>query len=519
MENNNQNIPEPEREIEPVVPEVSAEEITVSAMEGDKKSKKTGFFKSRGFKYGSFATAMTALLIIVVIAANMLLSTLSDRYSWALDFTSTGMYDISDATKQVVNSLDPSLNIEITVFYKESAYPYYLSEPIKRFANLSDNISVTYVDPEKNPGQLTAFGDEYNIQSGASVLKGGDRVRVFNVDDYLESDTETGSMHIYVEERLAAGVLFVTKDEIPVVYFLNGHGEEGYDSLMNMIANNGAEVEEINLMTDTSGFDPASKLMVICNPKRDYSDSEIRLIDDFLNNENVLGRNLMYFSSTDAVSVPNLEKYLREWGIEFANDMVLDSEYCVGTTPYMVIPQFSTEEIMNTGTVPSTVTSPIMPNSRSVNLLFAENTMYKTQSLISTFEESSYSKDKSVVSSTWDRQDADKSGPFSLAALSMKYKYLNNVQVQSYVMASGSVDMLDGNILTYSGNGEYIMQLYKLMVNEQDDTILAAQKSTSSTVVTLSKNQTLTMTLIVLVVLPLICLIVGLAVYIRRRFM
>ena len=49
--------------------------------------------------------------------------------------------------------------------------------------------------------------------------------------------------------------------------FLNGHGEEGYDSLMNMIANNGAEVEEINLMTDTSGFDPASKLMVICNPK------------------------------------------------------------------------------------------------------------------------------------------------------------------------------------------------------------------------------------------------------------
>ena len=46
MENNNQNIPEPEREIEPVVPEVSAEEITVSAMEGDKKSKKQAFSKA-----------------------------------------------------------------------------------------------------------------------------------------------------------------------------------------------------------------------------------------------------------------------------------------------------------------------------------------------------------------------------------------------------------------------------------------------------------------------------------------
>lgn len=46
MENNNQNIPESGKDIEPVVPEVSAEEITVSAMEGDKKAKKQVFSKA-----------------------------------------------------------------------------------------------------------------------------------------------------------------------------------------------------------------------------------------------------------------------------------------------------------------------------------------------------------------------------------------------------------------------------------------------------------------------------------------
>ncbi len=513
--NNNTNLPDENDKIE----QVSADEITVSAIKNSKKRKKTSFFKSRGFKYGSFATAMTALLIVVVIAANMVLSTLSDRYSWALDFTSTGMYDISDATKQVVNSLDPSVYIEITVFYNENSYPYYLSEPIKRFANLSDNITVTYVDPEKNPASLNQYGTEYNIQSGAVVMKSGDRVRVFNVDDYLEQDSETGAMRIYIEERLAAGVLFVTKEEIPVVYFVNGHGEEGYESLMNMIANNGAEVKEIDLMTDTEGFDPASKLMVICNPTRDYSDSEIRLIQDFLSNGNQLGRNLMYFASTDSISVPNLERFLKDWGIQFNNDMVLDDEYCVGTTPYMVIPKFTSEEIMNTGSVMTTVTSPITPNARSLTMLFEENSSYITQPLITTFEETSYSKDKTVVTSTWDRQDTDKSGPFTVAALSMNYKYVNNIQVQNYVFVSGSVDMLESSILTYSGNGEYLMQIYKMMVNEEDDTILAAQKSTSSSVATLNKNQTLAMTLVVLVILPLICLIVGLAVFIRRRFM
>ena len=185
----------------------------------------------------------------------------------------------------------------------------------------------------------------------------------------------------------------------------------------------------------------------------------------------------------------------------------------------MVIPQFTTEEIMNTGSVPSSVTSPIVPNARSVNLLFDENVAYKTQALITTFEESSYSKDKNVVTTTWDKQDSDKPGPFTLAAMSMKYKYINNVQAQSYVLAAGSSDMLESNILTYSGNGEYIMQLYKLMIDEQDDTILAARKSSSSTVAAIDKNTTLTMTLIVLVIIPLICLIIGLVVYIRRRFM
>ena len=503
-------------ENEAVTPDVS-EDITYSP-QNDKNPKKQGFFKSRGFKYGSIATAVTALLIVVVIAANMVLSTLSDRYSWALDFTSTKMYDISDATKQVVNSLDKSVQIEVTVFYNESKYPYYLSEPIKRFANLSDNINVSYIDPEKNPASLNKYGKEYSISSGAVVVSCGDRVRVFNVDDYLSQDSDTGSTYIYLEEKLAAGVLFVTKDAIPVVYFITGHGEEGYSALMNTIANNGANVQEINLMTDKSGFDPASKAMVICNPTRDYSESEIRMIEDFLNNDNQLGRNIMYFSSTDAVSLPNLEKFIRTWGIEFNNDLVMDEKYCVGTTPYMVIPQITTEELMKTGTKQTTVTSPITPNARSLNLLFDENEGIITQKLITSFSDTSYSRDKTVVSNDWGKQDGDKDGPFTIGAMSMKYKYINNIQVQSYMLVCGSSDMLEESILTYSGNGEYLMQLYKIMVDEQDDTILDAQKSSSSTVATLNKTQTLAMTVIVLVAIPLICLLVGLIVYIRRRF-
>ena len=74
-------------------------EFVISAAEAENgKSKKASFFKSRGFKYGSLATALTAILIVVVIAANIVFSILTDTYSWALDFTSTNIYEISDAT-------------------------------------------------------------------------------------------------------------------------------------------------------------------------------------------------------------------------------------------------------------------------------------------------------------------------------------------------------------------------------------------------------------------------------------
>ncbi len=492
-------------------------EFVISASEAESETKKASFFKSRGFKYGSLATALTAVLIVVVIAANIVFSILTDTYSWALDFTSTNLYDISDATKQVVNALPKQTQIKITVFYDESTYPHYFAEPIKRFANLSENITYEYIDPEKNPASLNQYGTEYQVGSGAVVVESGDRVRVFNTDDYFEYDNETGATAIYIEERLAAGTLYVTKEDIPVVYFVSGHGEAGYESLMNLIANNGADVREVNLMTDKLEFSPYSKLMVICNPARDYSETEIRMLEDFVNNENKFGRNIMYFSSADAIELPNLEAMMETWGIRFNDDLVLDSKNSWVNYPYILAPEFTKEDIMNTGTAVSTVTAPIVSYSRSIDLLFEENSMYRTQKLISSIADTSYARGINEVSTTWDKQATDKNGPHNLAALSMKYKYENNIQVQSYLFAAGSTDML--SYLTYSGNGEFLMQLYKIMVNEQDETIVAAQKSTSSTVAAFTSAESNIMTVVVLIVVPLIFLIIGLVVYIRRRFL
>ena len=192
------------------------------------KNTKQSIFKSRGFKFGTLATALTAILIIVVIAANMVLSVLSDKFAWSFDLTSTDMYDISDATKTIVETLDKDVEIKITVFCAEDDFPYFLREPLKRFCNLSNQISYSYVDLEKNPAAATQFGTEYSITTYSVAITSGDRVKVYNVSDYYQEDTEgSGAVDISIEEKLAAGTLYVTKEDIPVVYFVGGHGEDG----------------------------------------------------------------------------------------------------------------------------------------------------------------------------------------------------------------------------------------------------------------------------------------------------
>lgn len=482
------------------------------------KTKKNGFFTSRGFKYGSLATALTAIIIVAVIAVNLIFSVLSDKYAWSFDITSTDLYAVSDASKQIVNSLDPETEINVTIFSAENNYPYVLSEPIKRFCNLSDKINYSYIDLEKNPAAATKYGAEYSISANSVVVESGDRVRVFDYTDYIEQQ-DSGSYSIYIEEKLAAGVLYVTKEDIPVIYFINGHGEEGYETLMKTLANNGAEVEQVNLSTMKEDFSPYGKVMVICQPTRDYAESEIRKIEDFLNNGNMFGRNLMVFSSADSFELPNLERFMALWGIKFGDDTVYDDENCYSIYPNMVIPEVTQEEILESGEKFESVIYPIVPNSRSIELTFSEHDIYRTQAVLYTNSDTSYSRPSSDVSNSIGKQPTDIGGSHCVAALSMKYKYESNVRVQSLLFASGSTDMISGTVLSETGNGEILMQIYKMMVNEKDDTIVSAQKSMSSTVATINATQNRIVVIITLIVMPLIFFIIGAVVFIRRRFL
>lgn len=500
---------------------VTPDEITVSAVEQDKaRPKKTSIFKTRSFKYGSMSTVIIALVVVVVIAANMLLSALSSRFSWSIDLTTTDLYELSDATVEAINSIDEDVNVKITVMSAESSFPPYLSEPIKRFANQSKNITTEYIDIQKNPSAITSYDDEYGVTEWTVIISNGSRFRVFNAVDYLSYDQASGVTTITLEDKLSAGLLYVTNDIVPTVHFFKGHGESGYDALLNTIELTGSETKEINIFETTPTFDSSSKMIVICNPTSDYSPTEIRMLQDFMSNNNEFGRSIMYFSAPGAPSLPNLEAFLKEWGIALNNDIVLEGEtLSMQQQANQMAVYHSTDAIMNSGVSLTTDNGAIyVPDARSVELLFKESSSYQTQALYSSSADS-YRKDMSVPVTSYEKKDGDKAGAADIGVISMYSKYDSNVQKQSYLFVSGSTAVITNENYAYYGASDLFKTLYKVMIDETDDILTETHKNTSSPFANVTSTEEDAFFYIAVIALPLLIIIVGLVVFARRRFL
>lgn len=83
---------------------------------------------------------------------------------------------------------------------------------------------------------------------------------------------------------------------------------------------------------------------------------------------------------------------------------------------------------------------------------------------------------------------------------------------------AGTVSALESYILqsTSVTNGEYFTNLFNL-VTERDDVISIAPKTLNSTELNINAQQAYTLLIIFMVVLPLVVLVTGLVIWLRKR--
>lgn len=171
-------------------------------------------------------------------------------------------------------------DVTIYVLVNEDNEDTVLGQTLDRYQDLSQHITVQYVDPIQNPRfhtQYTSGSVSTNslivVSSKRSkVIDAGDiYVTSYGYDGYNYSSSVTGYDG---EGQITSALDYVLSDDIPMVYMTEGHGEQSLSSAFRAgLDKENVEYETINLM-DYEAVPDKAACLVINGPASDLSEDD-----------------------------------------------------------------------------------------------------------------------------------------------------------------------------------------------------------------------------------------------------
>ena len=287
------------------------------------------------------ATAMSAMLIAVVLVANTVIYAMFSMLGWQIspamneDFSLSGNFD--DAMHRV-----ETLGEKVTITFcypteaevREHATGGYVYRTAMEFAERYPGaIEIKYTnimtDPDITKYAKDEDGNETPILKTSVIFEYHGKHKVIT-----DTTTNAGYANFYVldysgsqasviayngEEVMTSAISWVLADEHKTAYFTMGHSESIDPSFVNLVNMAGYKVATVDLKT--VAFEDLNKmdLIIISNPRTDFESSdkntnatsEIDRLDYYLEN----GGNLFVMLNSLAEGLDTLEGVLAKHGI------------------------------------------------------------------------------------------------------------------------------------------------------------------------------------------------------------
>ncbi len=311
---------------------------------------------SRKLRYGGLSAVLTALIVAVIIIANVIFSTLTQKFLWYVDLTPELLYSLSDEAIELIQNGDDEFDtlspIEMVDKVREeklAADPsfdtkslminiVFCDEPDQLTADASqkyvyhtalelqdkfpDYISVRTEDIVRNPSSVSKYKTNSlsQIYTTSVIIEFGTEFRVRTLRSfYTFSSSDDDEPWAYNGEKaFASSILAVTRAESPIACVVANHGESTNSDFLQTLVDAGYLVQIIDLSAQE--IPEKCRLLVVFDPKQDFlvSDGiseidEIEKLDKFLDGTN----SLITFMSPTTQRLENYESYLEEWGISF----------------------------------------------------------------------------------------------------------------------------------------------------------------------------------------------------------
>ena len=334
----------------------------------------------RRLNHGRLATVITVAVVVLTLLLNVVFYIIGNNVPMTIDFTKNKTFSLSEESVAIADSL--VRDVEIVVFASEDTFANSNSadaqsmaqsvpaavltefySAINQYKTLTDGkITVTYVDMNRNPQLATQYSQykkDEAIAAGDVLFISDKLTKCANIltGDFFEMDIEayytTGAYEYQstVERTLATNLKAVQSEKELVVTFATGYDEDSYtlQGLEELYRLNGYDIETVKL-TGSSQINPNSVCLIIPAPTKDYSTESIEKIRTWLHNDGKEGRNLMVFTERYA-DCPNLYEYLNvEYGIEVTDNIIIEEN---PDKMYAYSPYYAYATIMDTDYTPS----------------------------------------------------------------------------------------------------------------------------------------------------------------------
>ena len=341
-------------------------------------------FRTSGTRHGAYSVGLTVLVIAVVIVFNLIVGQIPEAYR-NLDVSSTKIYDISDTTTELLDSLDS--DVDMTVLAVKDSTDERITTFLSRYAALSDKIHMEWIDPVLHPSALTDYDTTENTivvsceDTGKTTTVSFDDILVLDEYSYYYYGTESYT-EFDGEGQLTGAVNYVTNDTDHTIYQTTGHGESSLSTtITDLMEKNSYTLSEVNLLMTTSVPDDCD-LLLMDAPTTDLSADESEMLRSYLADG---GKVMILFGDTSFAELPNLSEVLSEYGMEAADGYIADPTRCYQGNYYYIFPELSVSGDMADGISSEMV---LLTNAHGMNLVDPARDTISTTSFMSSSDQS-----------------------------------------------------------------------------------------------------------------------------------
>ena len=476
------------------------------------KKKLIGTISKKHIKNGSYTMVMSVIFIAVVIVINMIVSTIPSKYS-EIDISSQKLYSIGDETKKMLKDLEK--DVTIYQIAQSGSEDENISNLLKKYEDESKHIKVEQKDPVVNPKFVSQYTSD-DLSANSLIVVCGDRNKVIDYNNIYETsvDYQTYSSQTTGfdgEGQITSAIGYVTSENLPALYTVEGHGEKYMDSsIKEDIEKANMDIKSLNLLTEGSVPDDADCLF-IDSPSTDFSSDEKDAIIEYLEN----GGKAIIFSDYTTEDMPNFDAILENYGVQRTEGVVFegDNQHYAMQMPYYLVPTInSTDASSETASAGYYV---LAPYAQGIKQLDDVRDTVKIESILTTSDQA-YSK-TDLNSNTIEKEDGDVEGPFDLG-VSITESLDDDKETQIVYYSTSNLMDSQTNQMVSGGNEKLIMESLKWMTDtEESASVSIPSKSLEVSYLTITDYDAAFWKICTIALIPGIFLVIGFVVWIKRR--